>query len=246
MRRCRVHIGSILVLLLCSTSLMAAEEAKIGPWVKINEKDGIVAYVRTNSRTTLKEGRVGGVINSSTANIENMMRDWEAYKMVLFMSKKAEPADVPGCKAAPDTYCAYLLQGAPWPVEDRDGYGSLDFYVHKPTNEVLVKVTVGENSMPLTKGVTRIPFCEMEWMIKPIDATHCQVTYQNMVEPGGAVGSLPAPIINYIMKYFGIFTLQNIRKLAKEDKYQHATGIITQTPWPEELRFYAEEAATKP
>jgi len=245
MKRCSVIIGSVLVLLLCSSSLMAGEEGKVGPWEKINEKDGIMVYARTNSRVPLKEVRCVGVINSSAANIENMMRDWDAYKKILFMSKKAESAAMPFCKASPDTYCAYLLQGAPWPVEDRDGYGSLDFYVHKPTNEVLVKVTVGENTMPLTKGVTRVPFCEMEWMIKPIDAAHCQVIYQNMLLPGGAVDKLPAPVINYVMKYFGVFTFQNIRKLAKEDKYQHAKGYITQREWPEELRYYAEEVKTK-
>lgn len=244
MRRYRMSACFILVWLLCATDLRAAEDAKVGPWVKINERDGVIAYARTNSRVTLKEGRVVGVINSSAANIENMMRDWEAYTKVLFMSKKAIPADFPGCKASQDTYCAYLLQGLPWPLEDRDGYGSLNFFIHKPTGEVLVKVSVGENTMPLTKGVTRIPFCEMAWMIKPIDATHCQVTYQNMVEPGGSVGSIPAPIINYIMKHFGIFTIQNIRKLAKENKYQHATGFMTQTPWPEDLRYYAEEVKT--
>ena len=173
-----------------------------------------------------------------------MMRDWKAHEKVLFMSKKAIPANFPGCKASRDTYCAYLLQGVPWPLEDRDGYGSLNFYIHKPTSEVLVKVTVGGNTMPLTKRAIRIPFCEMVWMIKPIDATHCQITYLNMVEPGGSVGSFPAQVINYIMKRFGICTLQNIRKLATEDKYLHATGIISQTSWPEELRYYAEEVKT--
>jgi len=245
MQQYRMIIVFVLVALLCPSPSMAGEEYKVGPWVKINEKDGIVVYARDNSRVPLKEIRCVGVINTSAANIENMMRDWDAYKKVLFMSKKAEPATMPFCKTAPDTYCAYLLQGAPWPVEDRDGYGSLDFYVHKQTKEVLVKVTVGKNTMPLTKGVTRVPFCEMEWMIKPIDATHCQVIYQNLLVPGGSVDKLPVPIINYVMKHFGIFTFQNIRKLATEDKYQHAKDYITQREWPEELRYYAEEAKTK-
>ena len=241
-----MSVGLFLVLLLCSTSLLAKEEGKVGPWEKINERDGIMVYARTNSRVPLKEVRCVGVINSSAANIENMMRDWDVYKKVLFMSKKAEPASMPFCKSAPDTYCAYLLQGAPWPVEDRGGYGSLDFYIHKRSNEVLVKVTVEKNTMPLTKGVTRVPFCEMEWMIKPIDASHCQVIYQNMLLPGGAIDALPAPIINYVMKYFGVFTLQGIRKLTKEDNYLRSTNILTQTPWPDELRCYAEEARAKP
>jgi hypothetical protein len=247
MKKCNVIIGSVLVLLLCSTALFAGEQGKVGPWVKINEKDGIVAYARTNSMVSpLKEGRVVGVIDSSAENVENAMRDWDAYKKVLFMSKVTKPVDnFSGCKPSADTYCAYLLQGAPWPVEDRDGYGSLDFYIQKPANEILVKITVRENNMPLTKGVTRIPFCDMEWLIKPIDATHCQVTYQNMLKSGGAMDKMPAPVMNYVMKHFGIFTVENIRKLLKEDKYKHSKGFITQTPWPDELRYYAEEVTAK-
>lgn len=243
MKRLSLMIGVVLVLSLCSALLQAAEEAKVGPWVKINEKDGIVAYARTNSVVDpLKEGRVVGVIDASAESVENAMRDWDAYKKVLFMSKVTKPTNnYPGCKPGPDTYCAYLLQGAPWPIEDRDGYGTLDFYIHKPTNEILVKITVRENNMPLTKGVTRIPFCDMEWLIKPIDATHCQVTYQNMLRGGGVADKMPASVMNYVMKHFGIITVQNIRKLMKEDKYKHSKGVITQTSWPVELRYYADD-----
>jgi len=233
---------AVFLVLACSSSLMA-QETGVGPWVKINEKDGIVAYARTNPRVApLKEGRVVGVINASAESVENAMRDWDAYKKVLFMSKVTKPADnYPGCKPGPDTYCAYLLQGAPWPVQDRDGYGTLDFFIHKPTNEILVKITVRPNSMPLTKGVTRIPFCDMEWLIKPIDATHCQVTYQNMLKGGGVADKMPASVMNYVMKNFGIITIQNIRKLMKEDKYRDSKGFMTKTPWPEELRYYADD-----
>ncbi len=242
MKMNRVMMGAAMIFLLSATTVSAAEPAKPGPWEKINEKDGIVIYARNNPRVSFKEVRCVGVVNSSVANLENMMRDWDAYKKVLFMSKKTDPAEIPGCNPKPDTYCAYLLQGFPWPVEDRDGYGSMNFYYHKPTGELLVRVVLVNSGMPLVKGVTRIPFCEMEWIVKPIDATHSEVTYQNMIEPGGAVGAkIPTTVINYILKSYGVFTLQNVRKLAKQDKYQHAKGIITQQPWPAELRFYAED-----
>jgi hypothetical protein len=225
---------------------VAGGQGEVGPWVKINERDGIVAYARTNPLIPVKQCRYEGVIDASAENVERMLRDWNSYRKILFMSKKVGPAHFPGCKPTADTYCVYLLQGAPWPVEDRDGYGSLSFYLHQPTGEILAKVRVEQNDMPLTKGVTRVPFCEMEWMIKPIDAGHCRVIYQNLLQPGGAVDKLPAPVINYVMKYFGIFGFQSIRKMAKDDRYQQPLkGYITQTPWPEELRFYAEEVKTK-
>jgi len=241
MKRCRLVIGSFLVFLLSATALPAEERGKVTPWVKINEKDGIRVYSRDNSLVPLKECLATGVIDSSAANIEHLLRDWNAYKKIMFMSKKTEQADMPFCKESPDNYCAYLLQGAPWPVEDRDGYGPISFYVHKPTNEILVKITVRGSTMPLTKGVTRVPYCDMEWIIKPIDATHCQLTYQGLTVPGGNIDKIPPAIINWGMKFIGYYTMQNIRKLAKEERYQHATAYITTTPWPEDMRFYAEE-----
>lgn len=240
MKRGLVVIDWVLMVFFSSLPLMAQEACKPGPWVKINERDGITAYTRVNPRASQKEGLVFGVVDGSVAMIENMMRDWDAYKKVLFMSKKTEPVTLPGYTATQDTRYAYLLQGAPWPVDDRDGVARLQFYYDKPTNQVLVTIRLVCPDYPLTKGVTRIPFCEMEWIIKPMDATHSLVAYQNILEPGGKVGSMPAPVVNYVMKHFGIFTIQNIRKLTKEEKYHHATQVITQTPWPTELRSYAE------
>lgn len=241
MRRSRMLIGLVLVMTLCCTPGVAGGQGEVGPWVKINERDGIVAYARTNPLIPVKQCRYEGVIDASAENVERMLRDWNSYRKILFMSKKVGPAHFPGCKPTADTYCVYLLQGAPWPVEDRDGYGPISFYVHKPTNEILVKITVRGSTMPLTKGVTRVPYCDMEWIIKPIDATHCQLTYQGLTVPGGNIDKIPPAIINWGMKFIGYYTMQNIRKLAKEERYQHATAYITTTPWPEDMRFYAEE-----
>ncbi len=246
MRRSRT-IGMVLALVFFATSLCAAEPAKVGPWVKFDEGDRMVGYVRDNSRVVLKEGLCVGIIDSSAQNIENMMRTWDAYLKVLFLSKKAQPASGSFCTPSPDVYCAYLLQGAPWPVGDRDGYGTLRFFIDKKTGETLVKVEVDKNDMPETPGIVRLPFCEMEWMIKPIDENRCLVFYQMMMLPGGAIGNnIPKPVINWGMRNYGSMTFKNIRKLAKEDKYKHSKGYITQTQWPSELRYYMEDALKLP
>jgi hypothetical protein len=108
---------------------------------------------------------------------------------------------------------------------------------------VLVKVQAINADYPTPKDVIRIKFCEMEWMLKPIDDNHLKVTYQIMLMPGGAIDEIPPSIMNMALKYVGIFTIQNIRKLAKQEKYRRPATVITQTPWPEELRSYAEDVA---
>ncbi len=243
MKRGCAIIAVAALALLCGSALPAREDAKPGPWVKFNEMDGIVAYGRDNPRGFFKQGRFVGVIDLSVAQGENMMRDWDLYQKVFYMSKKTGPVNLPGLKATNDTRYAYILQGAPWPLQDRDVVSRMDYYYHKPTNEVLVKVQAINADYPIPKDVIRIRFCEMEWMLKPIDDNHLQVTYQIMLMPGGAIDEIPPSIMNMALKYVGIFTIQNIRKLAKQEKYRRPATVITQTPWPAELRSYAEDVA---
>ena len=49
MKAKKVFLGVIMVLALVPGAL-TAQEAGVGPWVKINEKDGIIAYARDNAR----------------------------------------------------------------------------------------------------------------------------------------------------------------------------------------------------
>ena len=81
--------------LLCGSALPAREEAKPGPWVKCNEMDGSVAYGRDNPRGFFKQGRFVGVIDLSVAQGENMMRDWDLYQKVFYMSQKTGPVNLP-------------------------------------------------------------------------------------------------------------------------------------------------------
>ncbi|HQO83959.1 MAG TPA: hypothetical protein PLS21_08235 [Synergistales bacterium] len=224
---------------LCPQWVFAAQD-KIGPWEKINEKHGIVTYARTNPRVVLKECKAVGLVDATVPELESMMRDYDAYKKILFLSKKVTPIDFPGYKNTADTLYVYLLQGAPWPVDDRDGAGRLDFYVQRSSNTVMMKCQTVIPEYPKTKGVVRLPFCEMEWIFKPVSATTSQVTYQAMIEPGGSISALPTSVIDWCMKYLGTFTVQNMRKVAKQGKYKHAKTIITQTELPENLVHYLE------
>ncbi|HQP29930.1 MAG TPA: hypothetical protein PLB81_01270, partial [Deltaproteobacteria bacterium] len=86
MKRGCAIIAVAALALLCGSALPAREDAKPGPWVKFNEMDGIVAYGRDNPRGFFKQGRLVGVIDLSVAQGENMMRDWDLYQKVFYMT----------------------------------------------------------------------------------------------------------------------------------------------------------------
>lgn len=239
MKKLMVSVEVGLVFILLSAPILA-QETGVGPWVKINDMSGIATYSRTNVRAAIKECKAVGLVDAPVEVLENMMRDYNAYKSILFMSKKVTPIELPGYNNTADTRYAYLLQGAPWPVADRDGAGRLDFYVQKGSNAVLIKCKVIMPEYPKPKRVVRIPFCEMEWILKPVTTTSTLVTYQVMLDPGGSIDALPISVVNYVMKYYGTFTVQNIRKVARDARYKNAKEIVTQTALPDNLAYYLE------
>ena len=226
------------ILALCPISL-CAEQGTVGRWEKIGEKDGIAAYIRANSRAPVNESRSTCIINAPVAEVERAARDISIYKRFMFMSKKVKPIDHPDFKNNQDTQGIYLLQAFPWPVADRDGVGRIDFYVQKSTNTILIFIKLLKSDYPpLPKGTTRMPFCEDVWILKPINATTTELTYQVLMDPGGNLTMIPGPVTDYVAKYFGTYTCRNFRKIVEEGNYKNASGIITQTPLPDDFKNY--------
>lgn len=238
MRTLMVVIGIILVLYPIS---LGAEQRKVGPWKKISASDGAVAYIRSNSAAPVNESRSSIIINSPVAELERAARDISNFTKFMFMSKKIMPIDHPDFKNTQDTQGIYLLQGFPWPVENRDGVGRIDYYVQKSTNTILIFIKLLPSDYPpLPKGVTRMPFCEDVWILKPVNATTTQLTYQVLMDPGGNLTMIPSAVTDYVAKFFGSYTCKNFRKIVEEGKYKNATGIVTQTPLPDKYNEYLE------
>ena len=230
----------ILILVLHPSSL-CAEQRKIGPWKKISESDGAVAYIRSNSAAPVNESRCSIIINAPVAELERAARDISNFKKFMFMSKKIMSIDHPDFKNTPDTQGIYLLQAFPWPVDNRDGVGRIDYYVQKSTNTILIFIKLLPSDYPpIPKGVTRMPFCEDVWILKPINSTTSELIYQVLMDPGGNLNMIPGPVTDYVAKYFGAYTCENFRKIVEEGKYKNASGIITQTPLPDTYKNYLE------
>jgi hypothetical protein len=227
-----------LILMLYPISLNA-EQGKSGPWEKVGEKDGIVAYIRLNPRAPVNESRSTCIINAPVTEVERVARDISIYKRFMFMSKKVIPIDHPDFKNTQDTQGIYLLQAFPWPVEDRDGVGRIDFYIQKSTNTILIFIKLLQSDYPpIPKKTTRIPFCEDVWILKSINSTTTELTYQVLMDPGGNLNMIPGPVTDYIAKYFGTYTCRNFRKIVEEGKYINSKEIITQTPLPDKYLTY--------
>ncbi len=207
----------------------AVDSEGVGPWVKDSEKDGVVGYSRTNPRTSCKEFKAVGVIDAAVPVVERILRDAEAETEYMFMVNEAYRLELPGREPTADSYYTYLRQGLPWPINDRDGVGKIDFYYDKASGEMFVTGLMVESEYKKgDSGLVRMPVGDVKWYLKPVDeGRKTELTYQNLADPGG---NLPSDLVNWLLKRLGVYTINDIRKLAKLEKYQ-ATEVITTTPW---------------
>ena len=218
----------VCLVMLSTSTAFAADTAKVGPWKETNSKDGVIEYTRTNSLSDVEEYKAIGIVKAPVPVVENVLRDFVAWKNFMFMAKETKNVDLPGLKNLPDSKYLYFRQGLPWPVKDRDLVARMDFFVVKATGEVRIVGKRIDNQITSGDDVIHMPVGEMEWILKPAEGG-TEVTYQCLVSPGGKI---PTSVLNLVIKQIGVETIINLRKVTKQPQYQ-AAAIVTQTPWKE-------------
>ncbi len=216
-----------LIILLMAACLEAS--AKVGPWKKIRESDGITGWVRTNSRSSVDEVRAEGIIDTSVPVVEAILRDIPAQKKFMFLCDDARKIELPGYPNTTDSFSTYFQQGLPWPLSDRYGLGRISFMVDGATGRIIVRgIAIKADFKPPKSGMVELPFGDVTWTLKEQAGGKTLLTYQLLTDPGG---NLPGSVVNLLLKNLGVTTLKNIRKLSKQPPYKDARTILTTTPF---------------
>ena len=213
------------MIVLATTTAFAADDVKLGPWKKVNEKDGAIEWTRTNSRSNVDEYKATCIVKAPVPVVESILRDFSAWKKFMFMTKSTEQVIDPSLKTTADTRYILIQQTFPWPMSNRDGLLKCDFSVNKATGEVRIVCRDVDTTLKSTPGVIRMPLTDMLWVLKPVPEG-TELTYQAVAVPGGDV---PTAAINFLLKRIGVSTVLGVRKLIDDPKYQSKT-ITTQTP----------------
>jgi hypothetical protein len=220
------------IIILLIVPCLHAATAKVGPWKKIKESEGITGWVRTNSRSSVKEVKAEGLIEAPMPVVEAILRDVPAQKKFMFLCDEAKKIELPEYPNTADSFCTYFQQGLPWPISDRYGLGRISFMFDKSTGRMIVRGVAIKADYRLPKtGMVEMPVGDVTWILKPEGDGKTLLTYQLLADPGG---NLPASLVSMLLKNLGVTTLKNIRKLAKELPYKDAKAILTTTPVTED------------
>jgi hypothetical protein len=203
----------IFLLLAFICSIMSTRSAN-AQWELAKDKDGIKIFLRTIPGSKIKEFKGVTNINSSLDSILAVLNDTEAC-----------PKWIHNCKDAltlseTSFYEGYIYQviDFPFPVTDRDLILHSVMTQSADTKEVTIKLTAVPDNISETKNV-RIKKSDGFYLLKPLPDGSIEVTWQHHTEPGGGI---PKWLVNSLLVDTPFKTLNNLREIVKEEKYQRA------------------------
>ncbi len=107
----------------------------------------------------------------------------------------------------------------PFPLKDRDVVvaGTMK---QQPDGSVLIQNTaVADPRAPVRSDFLRVTAYEGSWILRPIDATHTEITTIGYADPGGI---LPLAIVNMFVQQQPYLMLRNMKNVVQSARYQRA------------------------
>jgi hypothetical protein len=201
----------ILVMFLCS---IVANGSAMERWELAKEEDGIKVFLKAVAGSKIKEFKAVTRINSSLDSILAVLYDTDACPKWLHNCKEATRLSDIGF------YEAYIYQviNFPFPVKDRDLILHTVMTQEPESKDVTIKLDSAPDYIPPTKNV-RIKKSTGYYFLKPLPDGTVEVTWQHYTDPGGGV---PKWIVNSQLVDTPLKSLENLKKIVHEQKYQKA------------------------
>lgn len=172
-------------------------------------------YTREISGSHLKEFKGEMIVNAKLSSLAALLLDSDAAPEWMHQCEKFEVIE----QTSPQDAVIYFINGAPWPVSDRDAVISTVMSQHPETLDLRIDVKVVDGRLPEDDDYVRIPRMSGFWSFSPMPSGEVKVVYQVHAEPGG---SLPAWLANSVVVDTPYHTLSNMRDMLALEKYKQA------------------------
>lgn len=192
---------SFLIILLSIVS--SAVFSQTGDWKLAKEKKGVKVYTREVQGAKMLESRGVCMIDASAEKLLSTIFDYAHYKEWAPDCIEARIVDRPN----PNVIISYSINGAPWPVSDRD-IVVRNTVSRKADGSILVRMAAIEGMVPEIKNAVRISEFNGTWLFEPADGGMTKVTYQALLDPAG---SIPAWVANMVAEDTPYTLLDNLR-----------------------------------
>lgn len=207
----------LFIVLLLSSLFSFSATAGTSAWeLEEEEKDiNLKIFTREVEGSNLREFKGEMLINTQMSTIAALLLDSKSAPKWMHQCVKFEVID----QVDPLTAIVYFINGAPWPVSDRDAVVK-SVMSQDPESLILkVEISVVDGLVPEDDDYVRIPNMNGFWLFEPKEAGQILVTYQVHANPGG---SLPDWLANSVVVETPYNTMSNMAEMLKLDKYMQA------------------------
>lgn len=207
----------LLIALLLSTFFTFTAQAENSSWEleKENEDLHLKVFTREIDGSDLKEFRGEMLVKTEMTTLAALLLDGQSAPKWMHQCEKFELVE----QIDPLTAVVYFINGAPWPVDDRDAVISSRMSQDPETLVVTIEIDALSDRLPEDENYVRIPRMSGFWSFTPVDNGKILVRYQVHAEPGG---SLPSWLANSVVVDTPYYTMANMVEMLKKEKYQQA------------------------
>lgn len=201
-------VSIVLFVSFCNTISLAQAE-----WKFKKESEGIKAYIRPIDDYSIAEYKVTAEIDGRVKDIIALMKEESSYQRLF-----TDISHLEFFKNEDDRLEMYLVNRAPFPARDRDGYFISLFSYDHSTKTVRVDLDCPSDVHNVKNRHIRITRCKGHWEFKELSEKKIGVEHQFVADPGGFV---PAFILNIFLVNNPISTIKRMREEVKDLPYSN-------------------------
>lgn len=207
----------LVISLLLAALFTLPVQAKTSAWALKQEEEDInlKIYTRQVEGSSLEEFKGEMLVKTELSAAAALLLDSQAAPQWMHQCERFDIEEQVDELSA----VVYFINGAPWPVSDRDAV-ILTVMSQNPETLVLrADISTVKDLIPEYDDYVRIPHMTGFWQFEPKDEGMVLITYQVHVDPGG---SLPSWLANSVVVETPYNTMSNMVDMLKKDKYQNA------------------------
>lgn len=205
-----------IVLLLSSLfSFSVNAEASVWELEKEEEDINLKIFTREVEGSNLREFKGEMLIKTQLSALVALLMDSKSAPEWMHKCEKFEVIE----EVDALTKVVYFINGAPWPVSDRDAVIKSTMSQDPETLVFKTEINVVNNVLAENDDYVRIPRMKGFWLFEPKEEGQVLVTYQVHANPGG---SLPDWLANSVVVDTPYNTMSNMAEMLKLEKYQQA------------------------
>lgn len=186
-----------------------------GNWEYKKEKDGIKIYTRDIENSNIKELRITLEVEADMSAVVALICDVSAYKKWVYKCSESKTLRQISSTESIDYYIADF----PWPMTDRDMVTYSVIKQDPETGIVTSRTESRSGELAIKEDFVRVTKHVNTWAFKEIGNGKIAVDYTLNTSPAG---SIPTWLVNLVIDQGPLQSMQEFRKLLKDQKYQSA------------------------